>query len=518
MTGYPADRHGVLGDFAANSDTQTVHLAVRRVPAIWETVARAGKTAHVVGDTCEQPPVPITGLYVGAAGEPHVPPGSAFPADVLAAQVLFPGEIAPAVVQLFVPRAAEINQNTDNRLAVLAHHLADTFTRHNFATLAAAVPNALCVVRYDLLTRLSAAFGSDADPVFAEVLPGAYRLLDLFLGRLCHLAGSNATVFLYAPHGAETEPGYVAPGFAALCGANIRQSETLHGATLYDIAPMASVLCGVPVAGDSPGRVWHEALHTAPTASVGEPFAVQQRPMPALVVAPPFDAVQRANRWNLAQVYFDTKQFALAAQTLTELFNERPERPVTLLLADSLIQANRAREAERILLGHLMTQETPFARFLLGFALLQQKRRDEGIAHLHRAEHAGSAEPVAFWIRLGYEYFRARHMGDARRAFEQVLHLDLQNASGYLGLAACALLRRDLAEAIRHAAQTVEREPRSAFAFLILGRAYQWQERTGEAITAYETALRLNPNWRFVERSIQRLRRGRESSDAAKTV
>ena len=90
-------------------------------------------------------------------------------------------------------------------------------------------------------------------------------------------------------------------------------------------------------------------------------------------------------------------------------------------------------------------------------------------------------------------------------AFEQVLQRDAESAAGYLGLAGCALLRRDLPEAVRYAAQTVVLRPRSPFAFLILARAYQWQNQAADAIAAGLAALSLVPDWVFVHRSLAQL-------------
>ncbi len=158
------------------------------------------------------------------------------------------------------------------------------------------------------------------------------------------------------------------------------------------------------------------------------------------------------------------------------LHNESPEPRLVPSLADALLLADCPVEAGRLLLPRLAAQPALFARYLLGIAVLAQGRGREGIARLYAAEQtAGTdAEPSAFFVRLGYAYFKARRIGDARRAFERVLQRDGESATGYLGLAGCALLRRDLAEAVRCTAKTVAIRLRSPFALLILARAYSW--------------------------------------------
>lgn len=489
VTGQFADRHGVFGQWDADDATETVRSAVRRVPAVWEILTGRGEPVCLVGD-----------------GEPFD--------DALTMQ---PGEIAPEILRLFVPRAAVIDQRTDNRLAVLAHVLAESFTAHNRATLAAAGNTAaLAVLRYPLLSALDEALpGSENDPFFGEIIPGAYRLLDLFLGRLRQLTGESAPIFLFSAAGRRNEYGTFAPGILALSGEGLRAGETIYGATLLNIAPTLLTLLGQPVSDDMPGRVWSDAWRTPPRVNRCPPAAyIPQTGEPASAPAPPFHAVRRNNRWRLAETLFETRRYGEAVRLLTGLHRESRERPVLLLLAQSLLHSGANAAAEALLTPLVLAENPPFARYLLGVAVLAQKRTAEGWELLHGAERTGAQEPPAFFVRLGYAYFQSRRIDLARRAFEAVIARDPDNTGGHLGLAGCAILRRDLPRAVAHAERTVALRYDSPYAHLILGRVYEWQEKLPEAVRAYETALRFQPDWRFVERSLRLLRKRRKADPA----
>ena len=459
-TGLPADRHGVFGEWGIDDTAQTVVPATRQAPAVWDTVRENGGTAHVCGDFGDEPePVAVLMLTVR--------------------------DIAPAVLLPFVPRAAEINQGTDNRLFLLADALAAAFTRHNHATLALESPFTLAVVRYDLIARLSPIFGAEPpESLYVGVIPGAYRLLDLFLTRLSYLAGRDTMTVLYSPHGRETEPQVYAPGFAIIHGTNGTPASTGRG-TLYDLAPTVLALCGTP--------------RTAP------PTPFSPRPVTPIPNAPPLAVVLRETDWRRAQVLYETGRAAQAIPVLETLRREQSETPITLLLAQCLLATGAARDAEILLSAHVMLQDAPFVRYLLGASVLSQKRVTEGIAHLRAAETNAQNEPPAFWVRVGQAYFQVQRIGDARRAFETVTRLAPDNDAGHLGLAGCAILRRDLATAVHHAQKTLTLRPDSPFAHLILGRSYEWLSRPADAAASYEAALVLSPDFSFVHRSLAKL-------------
>ncbi|QGV76883.1 tetratricopeptide repeat protein [Streptomyces ficellus] len=91
-----------------------------------------------------------------------------------------------------------------------------------------------------------------------------------------------------------------------------------------------------------------------------------------------------AERWERAQLFFDAKEYAVAARVLSELVEEVPEQTgPRLLLARAYYHSAQLRRAEAELL--LIVERDPverYARLLLGRTLERQGRTDEAKPHL----------------------------------------------------------------------------------------------------------------------------------------
>ncbi|MEU1086317.1 tetratricopeptide repeat protein [Streptomyces sp. NPDC005576] len=94
-----------------------------------------------------------------------------------------------------------------------------------------------------------------------------------------------------------------------------------------------------------------------------------------------------ADRWNRAQMFFDTKEYLTAARILRGLVDEVPEQVAPrLLLARAYYHSARLGKAEaelRIVLERDPVED--YARLLLGRTLERQGRREEAGPHLRMA-------------------------------------------------------------------------------------------------------------------------------------
>lgn len=245
-TGKLADKHGVLGFMEpdpVSGGIRPVSSTSRKVKALWNILTQQGLRTHVVGWLGSHPAEPINGIAISAAyqhataplGRPWpLPAGAVHPENLretFAALRVHPGELTAEELLPFIPRAAEIDQEKDPRLAAFAIILAECITVHNAATWILEHESwDLLAVYYDALDHICHAFAPYHPPlmegvperdqeIYAEVVTGAYRFHDMMLERLVRLAGPEATVMLVSDHGfhsGRTRPRRIPKGMGLL--------------------------------------------------------------------------------------------------------------------------------------------------------------------------------------------------------------------------------------------------------------------------------------------------------------
>ncbi|MGW3983758.1 tetratricopeptide repeat protein [Streptomyces mirabilis] len=110
-----------------------------------------------------------------------------------------------------------------------------------------------------------------------------------------------------------------------------------------------------------------------------------------------YDQGTAAERWERAQLFFDAKDYAVAARVLGGLVDEVPEQTgPRLLLARAYYHSAQLRRAETEL--RALVERDPvehYARLMLGRTLQRQGRHDEAESHLRIASAlAGDFEQV----------------------------------------------------------------------------------------------------------------------------
>ncbi|HMD99027.1 MAG TPA: alkaline phosphatase family protein [Terriglobia bacterium] len=396
-TGMRADKHGIHGFVEPDPHTggvRPISSTSRRVKAIWNSLSQCGYHTHVVGWFASHPAEPIHGISISEAyplataplGQPWpLPAGAVHPEslrDTFAELRMHPGELTQDAILPWIPRAAEIDQKNDQRLAAFAKLLAENLSIHNAATwILQNQPWDFMAVFYNGIDHFCHGFMNYHPPrlpgiperdfeIYKDVVNNAYRFHDLMLATLLALAGPEATVLLLSDHGFHSD--HLRPrvvpnepsgptiqhrpiGIFCMKGPHIRQDERIFGATLLDITPTLLTLFGLPVGEDMDGRVLVQAFDEPPEvlripsweAEPGEcgmhPADLGMDPGAAQAVIEQFvalgyiqkpegDQAQAVETWvrelryNLALVYLESRRPTLALPLLEEVANQKPPR------------------------------------------------------------------------------------------------------------------------------------------------------------------------------------------------
>ncbi len=433
-TGKRPDKHGILSFMEPDPDHQYVRPSTstsRKVKAIWNILSQNDLTSQVIAWFAGHPAEPIRGCCVSEYFQKTVDdfdkplpikPGTFHPPELeteLAPFRIHPAKLDGGTIETFVPNAAKINQEKDDRLGALAHILAETASVHAAATyLLKNKPWDFAAVYCLAIDHFSHGFmpyhpprrdiisNEDFD-LYKDVVNGAYRWHDMMLGQLLDLAGPETVVVIVSDHGFYSDhrrPEYISkePAGAAVChrpfgiicmsGPGIRKGGRIDGASILDVTPTLLTLFGLPVGQDMDGKVllqafekppaleWINSWEDIPGNAGMHPPEKRQDPLEAqeainqLValgyIAPLEEDKEKAVRHtilerqaNLAMVYADGGKFAEAISLLETLVLELPNRiRLNLLLAQCYRHVGRRREAQWIVEGVLVPYPlTPFA-------------------------------------------------------------------------------------------------------------------------------------------------------------
>jgi predicted AlkP superfamily phosphohydrolase/phosphomutase len=278
-TGKRPFKHGILGFSEPTPDghsVQPVSQLSRTTKALWNIFNQEGYRSTVVGWWPSHPVEPINGVMVSnhyqqALGPPDQPwpmaRGTVHPArlqQTLAELRFNPNALVAEEVLPFVPRAAEIDQDKDQRLSSVMKILAECVSVHNAATwLLAHEPWDFFAVYYDAIDHFCHGFMRYHPPrqdwiserdfeLYRGVVEAGYRFHDLMLGTLLGLVGDDTWVLICSDHG--FHPDHLRPreiphepagpaiehrdlGILVMAGPGLKRDELIHGASLLDITP-----------------------------------------------------------------------------------------------------------------------------------------------------------------------------------------------------------------------------------------------------------------------------------------
>lgn len=590
-TGRMAYDHGVCGFTEVNPDSGQVvpvSWATRRCRTVWEILSQRGMRCQVVNWFATHGERAVNGSVVSdhfshlgdvpadepSATWPHPPEGTFWPphlADALVNLRVSPHELDPEqVLRLFVPQAHRIDQSRDQRLWLLARHLAEAFSVHAAAThLLEHDPGwSLSAVYYRSLDEISHIFmpyhpprmegvAEEDHEIYQHVVASTYRLHDLFLRRLIHLAGPDATVMLVSDHGFHSDhlrppatpdvPAGItvwhrSQGVFAVRGPGIRGDELVHGAQLLDITPTILHAFGLPIGADMEGRVleeiFGERLPPAVIPTWEEPGGIVRRHLPPAAagagdlaehfaalgyIESPADAEEaraatnRENDWNLARALLDRGQFFRALPLLTRCSDDRPGRTdFAQLLASCQLQLGMIdaadRSAERALAAFGPPEK---ARLLRASIDVQRGRFVAALETLETVRRENPSDPAA-WLLLAQTFVALRRWSDAEIAARRAIDLDPESPRPYLALARQQIHRRKPDAAIESALRAIGLQYGNPSAHFLLGVALSQQRHWEDSLVALHTCLRLEPQflraYRLAARALRALGRLEEAA------
>lgn len=420
-TGMRPGKHGIYGFIEPDPQTggvRPVSSTSRKVKAIWNILTQEGLKAHLVGWFASHPAEPVSGVSVSdlfpyataqLAEAWPLPEGAVHPENLretFAKLRMHPGEVQEAAVLPIIPKAAEVDQEKDKRLASFAKILAENCSIHNCATwilehmewdFAAVYYNGIdhfCHGFMDFHPPRREGVPQDLYDIYNGVVNGAYRFHDMLLDRLLQLIPPETTVILVSDHGFHSD--HMRPrgipkepagptvqhrpiGIVAIRGPNIVADERIHGATLLDVTPTILTVFGLPVGRDMDGRVLVQAFQEAPKveyidsweAVAGEcgmhPADLRMDPVAAKAVLEQLAALGyveqneiqqkavsasiRELRYNHARSLLDEGQAGQAAEILEALVAEWPDvERFCENLARCYMALDRLAEAKSLLL------------------------------------------------------------------------------------------------------------------------------------------------------------------------
>ena len=571
-TGRHPENHGVLADAEARPDgggVQPIGRRSWRAPALWELAAAAGLRTAAVNWPATVPARLWPGIVVDDDfAEPHgrdfagwpLPPGCVSPATwrpTLADLRVHPTEIGAAELATLLPRLAGMDRRRDRRPARLAAALARAATVHAATThLAEAAAWDLLVVRHTLLTDVWRALAPDGDAraggadaaVHDDAIAGAYRLLDVMLGRLLELAGPQATVLVAAPSGWRTagpltrqasDPEAMAPrdqGVLIAAGPGIRADAVLHGARAADVCPTVLALFGL--AAPSDGAVIRSLFAAGPPALAPVP-PITDPDRPAAEAADPAAhllALGYRDRLTAAQVQalagaemaalrnrgdalIARRNWPAAVDALEALLGRAPgDYLATLKLGRVLLNCGETARARTLAEAAIAAvPEQPWGDLLMGTLLAMQGDAAAAGPHLARAREAGGEDP-SVRLRLGWIGVLLRRWSDAEAAFRAVLAWDdsVAEAHAGLGIALHGLAHDGPAEAaLRRAVGLVFDNPAAHFH---LGQILAARGALAEAAGTLRTALAQAPAMPAARALLDSIERGRAQAIAGRAL
>ncbi len=390
-TGKRPFDHGIHGFTEPRQDGQGVQPVTnlsRKSKAIWNILGQSGMRSIVVGWWPSYPAEPIRGAMVSdqfhrVSTDFKLLPGMVHPAEYgepLAALRLAPEDLPADLLEFFVPRASQIDQDRDRRLYSVAKVTCECANIHTAATWLMdhealdGKPWDLCAVYFDAIDHYGHGFMKYNPPrqpwiteedfdLYHRVLQAGYLLHDRMLGTLLEKAGPGATVILLSDHG--FHPDHLRPTFIpefhagpvtehrnngvfVIAGPGIRPNAEIPGVTLLDIAPTILNLFGLPAGADMEGRNLAEAFEKPGTIAriptwekvegddgrhpphmqfdpVAATESLEQLVALGYVEEPDADQGKAAKntltdlRTNLAEAYQDAGRHRQAAEILREL-------------------------------------------------------------------------------------------------------------------------------------------------------------------------------------------------------
>lgn len=565
-TGMRPYKHGVLGFVEPDPHTgatRPISVFSRKTKALWNIMSQEGKRSIVVGWWPSHPAEPINGVMVSnhykTAVAPHGEPWPMAPGTVhphrlhrnLAELRQHPQDADPNLVQLFLPKLAEIDQEKDHRVEIVAKNIAECTSVCNAATaIMHHEPWDFAAVYFDAIDHFCHGFMKFHPPrlpwvdekgfeLYQHVVQSAYIYHDILLGRLLREVDENTTVILISDHGFHSdhlrpdflpkEPAGPAAqhrhfGVFAARGPNIKRDQTIFGASLLDVCPTILSLFRLPIGEDMDGKPLINIFEQPPRIltipswetvrgrdgrlpedvridPVEAAEAMKQLVELGYIEEPPADkqeAVKTAVRelhYNCARSYMDGFHYDDAARLLEALYAEWPgEYRFGVALANCRLAMEQIAEARRVIDQLLAAKRDNSAKARERLKELREEIRKNG----------EDAEPTD-------------EQADELRALRAEASYP---AAAIDYLAGSILLEEgDKEQALEHLNRSMRADAGQVGLHVKLGEAYCKLNRLEEARTALDKALELDQDnsaaWLGMAECLLRAGQNQDAAEAA---
>jgi hypothetical protein len=288
-TGRRPEDHGVWRrEEAWAGGLRPTSRASWRAPPLWDTLAEAGVATGSAAWPASRPGAAGRGMHIDDGvieASDHVADTGALPRSGLpdrAREVIRdlrvrPSDITTDMLKGLAPRLDEIDQARDATLPTLAAAMAEAATAQASAVwlLQDGAAQAL-FAHQPWLGKARGLLDDYRGETHAGMIDGAWRLLDILVGRLAAVATADTLVVVVSPGWRGS------PGVVLAAGPGVVDDEAFTGADLLDIAPTILARFGLrddtlpgcrlaPLGGPS-------ACREAPRAELAAPPAADRRP------------------------------------------------------------------------------------------------------------------------------------------------------------------------------------------------------------------------------------------------
>jgi tetratricopeptide (TPR) repeat protein len=540
-TGRFPEHHGVLGESEIRPDgggVQPIGRRSWRAPAFWEVLSAAGLSTAVINWPATAPAVRWPGIVIDETVASPVAmdfetwplaPDSVSPESMRAIMRdlrVHPAEIGMRELVDLVPRAAEIDQRRDRRLARLSISLARASSVHAAATYVAETATwDMLAVRYSLLSdvRRDIAPKPEAEPdpldtLYGNAVAASCRFLDQMLARLLTLSGENTTILFVGPYirpitadnrdSMDPNPRPPSQGMIVAAGSDIASDALVQGATIFDLCP--SVLKFYGLSSDSDGRPLPHlfAARQPNLRKIAPPaiFAEEQTDEAAHLYALGYtdqrgvaeeraiaEAEQTARR-NLADSLMARGEWRKAAAVLeTALLQTPDDYGSNMKLCQALLQLGDVEAARPVAETVLAMDPTlPWGDLAMGVVLALEGNGDLAGVHLQRARELGRGVAKTL-VRIGGVYLILQRGQEAENIFADILARDPRNAEAHAGLALSLEAQGKDVEAEAALRTAIAIAPHNPLAYLSLTKVLARRCLTADAMKAARIALAQQP-------------------------
>jgi len=580
-TGKTPDKHGVLGFIELEAQKQQIRPVTvnqRKTRALWNILHNQGLKSNLIGWWPTHPSEPINGNIVSDAfaknknveqGKPWVvPPKSVHPESLLPEindLRIHPIEITEGHILPFIPKAADVKQDKDKSLHMLAKIVAENSSIHAVSTyLQSETDWDFMGIYYNMIDHFCHGFVKYHPPKLPQipedlfdrykgVINGAYIYQDMMLERTLELIDEDTLVIVMSDHGYVSDESRIvkmpknvqaAPalehrefGIFVANGPGIKKGEKIFGMSLLDVAPTILAYLGIPIGEDMDGTVmldiFNEPIKPSyipswdtvngdfgehKEESKSDPLSDQQA-MEQLIELGYVDApeeglsnaihqTKRDLQANLARIYLGKRESDKAEALFKELLASNDKYKATYLidLLNITLDGKRYDEAE-VYLAQLRNIDPSYkvkSSLIEAKILVGKGKHGKAQELLKSLSNTRSLKGSANY-QMGRIWLSLDNFQEAKLSFLEAIAFKSDSAKAHHGLAQAYLGCDDLEEGLDHALISVELVRNYPGAHYTLGLILDRLGETAHAKLAYETAKKLSPKMVKAEIGIERI-------------